>query len=218
MYLEGKTVLQCCHTVICRGKGEWVRLSQEHTHGSSSWSVRSCPLYSFMWQRTWPYDTICSHMLIQGPSDLFLSKFGLPMLSLRDDKEQRFECGSYFFPFLPYQRPQLCSAGKEWLNHSLLDFGLGAGVCACCHHYSNSSQWSHKIVSSRQAQISLCKPCMKYYGQVLLHAAGEAGRGTSAKNNNNNKTVFKEPTLKWYQQVHLKKKSQANDLFYGQIM
>lgn len=58
---------------------------------------------------------------------------------------------------------------------------------------------------------------MKYYGQVLLHAAGEAGRGTSAKNNNN-KTVFKEPTLKWYQQVHLKKKSQANDLFYGQIM
>lgn len=58
---------------------------------------------------------------------------------------------------LPVRGHSFAALAKNGLI-SLLDFSLEGSVCACCHHCS--SQCSHKIVSSMQAQMASCKPCM----------------------------------------------------------
>lgn len=128
MYLEGKTGLQCCHTVICRGKSEWVRLSQESTPGSSSWSVRSCSRILFHVTQNlalWHY------MLWHVNLGTFRS-LSLPVWS---------PCAATGRWLLEHQSTEqrLCSLGKEWLNQSL---GLQFGRKCLCLLSSLQSQFS----------------------------------------------------------------------------
>lgn len=118
--------------------------------------------------------------------------------------EQRFECSSYFFPFPPCQRPQLCSIGKEWLNQSLgLQFGR---KCLCLLSSLQFSMQSQDCFfnAGTNGLLQTMHECnmVKFYS---MHQ-GKTGRGTSAK-----RTVFKKPILKCYQHIHLRKKCQVND-------